>query len=119
VFADPEQLQQVLVNLYKNAQEANLANPENQAKSCINIAWQTKNNQTLIVIEDMGKGINNSDNLFVPYYTTKKKGSGIGLTLSRQIMLNHNGDLQVENIERQGANSGACAIITLPAGYKN
>ena len=119
VFADPEQLQQVLVNLYKNAQEANLANPENQGTSCINISWHTRNNLTAIEIEDKGKGINNTDNLFVPYYTTKKKGSGIGLSLSRQIMLNHNGDLQVENIESQGINSGACAIVTLPTGNKH
>jgi len=45
---------------------------------------------------DQGKGINNIDNLFVPFYTTKQEGSGIGLVLCRQIMMNHGGDLTIK-----------------------
>ena len=97
VYADSEQLQQVLVNLIKNAQEANLANDKNNQSSTITVEWQTNQDTYTISVMDEGTGISNIDNLFVPFYTTKKQGSGIGLTLSRQIALNHGGDLSLEN----------------------
>ena len=109
VFGDPEQLQQVFVNLFKNAQEANLAN--NQTSSSIKLEWYARSDNVVIEVCDQGTGINNEDNLFVPFYTTKKQGSGIGLTLSRQIALNHGGDLNLMN-KLQGP--GAQAIFTLP-----
>jgi nitrogen fixation/metabolism regulation signal transduction histidine kinase len=102
VFADAEQLQQVFVNLFKNAQEANFALTANQ--SCIEVNWLIDADRISIEVSDNGSGINNEDNLFVPFYTTKKHGSGIGLTLSRQIALNHGGDLSLRNkIDRKGA----------------
>ena len=52
-----------------------------------------------ITIEDQGAGIANLDNVFVPFYTTKNQGSGIGLTLCRQIMFNHNGLIKLKNVE--------------------
>jgi nitrogen fixation/metabolism regulation signal transduction histidine kinase len=125
IFGDSEQLQQALVNVIKNAQEANLANPKNKGHSPIVIAWRTQNNNTSISIEDCGLGVNNSDNVFVPYYTTKKQGSGIGLTLSRQIALNHGGDLLLNNVlqtnkenvaenDKQSSIKGAKATLILP-----
>lgn len=109
LFADREQLQQAFVNLLKNAEEANLAN--NTTTSKITLNWFTVTNMVYIQVIDHGGGINNEDNIFVPFYTTKKQGSGIGLTLSRQIALNHGGDLTLEN---NSSGEGAKATLILP-----
>ena len=93
VYADKDQLQQVLVNLIKNAFESMHQNPQ----GLINIEWQTDNQFVALSILDQGSGIKNIDNLFVPFYTTKQQGTGIGLSLSRQIMVNHGGDLIIKN----------------------
>ena len=61
---------------------------------------------------DQGKGINNIDNLFVPFYTTKQEGSGIGLVLCRQIMMNHGGDLTIKNRDDR---AGVEATLYLPS----
>ena len=113
IFADTEQLQQVFVNLLKNAQEANQASMTEENNSAIVIDWFVDTNNVHIEICDNGTGINNADNLFVPFYTTKKQGSGIGLTLSRQIVLNHGGDLNLRNMPGE---KGAKATILLPSG---
>ena len=115
LFADSEQLQQVFVNLFKNAQEANDAKRGDVAKQT-QIRWQRDDVMVHIEVIDQGAGINNQDNLFVPFYTTKKAGSGIGLTLSRQIALNHGGDLRLVNNLAPGNNDvlGAKAILSLP-----
>jgi signal transduction histidine kinase len=81
--------------------------------SAIVIDWFVDTNNVHIEICDNGTGINNADNLFVPFYTTKKQGSGIGLTLSRQIVLNHGGDLNLRNMPGE---KGAKATILLPSG---
>jgi nitrogen fixation/metabolism regulation signal transduction histidine kinase len=99
VYADKDQLQQVLVNLIKNACEAMLKNPLDDIQiSC------TKHEQNVqIQVFDQGTGISNMDNVFIPFYTTKKLGTGIGLSLCRQIMMNHGGDLVIQNHEdKQG-----------------
>lgn len=115
LFADSEQIQQVFVNLFKNAQEANSAIPNKKAKTIQIIAWQD-NSIVHIEVIDQGAGINNQDNLFVPFYTTKKDGSGIGLALSRQIALNHGGDLRLINNMTPNTHNilGAKAIVSLP-----
>ena len=109
IYADEAQLQQVLVNLVKNAQQAMIG--VNGGK--ITISWQQKGDRVEIVIEDEGMGIDNTDNLFVPFYTTKEDGSGIGLVLSRQIIINHGGDLTIKN---RVDKTGAKATIYLPTG---
>lgn len=109
VFADQEQLQQILVNLFKNAQEANLS--EENGGSSIHINWFISNNMANIEVLDQGAGISNADNLFVPFYTTKKQGSGIGLALSRQIAFNHGGSLSLSN---NLSGKGAKATLMLP-----
>lgn len=108
IVVDKDQMQQVLVNLFKNADEANRLASEESI-----VAIQLKQTpQTLeIAITDNGPGITNTDNLFVPYYSTKEFGSGIGLVLSRQIIRNHGGELSLEN---RFEGRGACARIALP-----
>ena len=80
-------------------------------KEKINIYWRKDNLFTEIQILDHGTGIKNMDNLFVPFYTTKQQGTGIGLSLSRQILVNHGGDLIINN---RLDHSGVQATILLP-----
>jgi C4-dicarboxylate-specific signal transduction histidine kinase len=97
----------VLVNLIKNAQQA----MENNKQGVITIAWRNNEDVVELTICDQGTGINNSENIFVPFYTTKVDGCGIGLVFSRQIIVNHGGSLTLTN-RHQG--QGALARITLP-----
>ncbi|WP_448563453.1 sensor histidine kinase [Thalassotalea ganghwensis] len=106
VYADRTQLAQVLVNLLKNAQQS-----FQDTTGEIVIDWRVDYETLTISICDNGKGISNPENLFVPFYTTKKQGSGIGLVLSRQIMFNHDGDLTLKNNQLE---PGATALVTLP-----
>ena len=114
IFADCKQLQQALVNLIKNAEESNQLAGRDKSKVTIN--WFTLSNMVYLEVIDQGTGVSNQDNIFVPFYTTKKKGSGIGLALSRQIALNHGGDLTLENYsnENDASVQGAKAVILLP-----
>ena len=107
LYGDPQQLQQVFVNLLKNAGEAMAESAERQIDLC---AWREPH-WLHIVIRDKGPGIANPDNLFVPFYTTKPGGSGIGLTLCRQILMNHNGRL---GLQAREDGPGAEAVISLP-----
>jgi two-component system, NtrC family, nitrogen regulation sensor histidine kinase NtrY len=109
VFADKEQLQQILVNLFKNAEEANQSDPD--GLSLIQVNWFINHNMVNIEVLDQGPGVSNVDNLFVPFYTTKKQGSGVGLALSRQIAFNHGGNLTLSN---QMSGKGAKATVMLP-----
>jgi two-component system nitrogen regulation sensor histidine kinase NtrY len=92
---DAAQIQQVLINLIKNASESF----SSQADRLITINAYHTDNLTIIDIEDNGDGIEPEavENIFIPFYTTKKTGSGIGLSLSRQILQQHNGQLTVES----------------------
>jgi len=113
LFIDPVQFEQVLINLFKNAFEA-----MSKAKSdgVVRIKWSTAGPFFRLVICDEGSGISNPDNLFVPFYSTKKNGSGIGLVLCRQIVEAHNGRLSIANQENS---SGCCATIEIPLGSAN
>jgi nitrogen fixation/metabolism regulation signal transduction histidine kinase len=105
--ADPDQLEQMLINLLANAVDASLGNNSQSVR----ISWQSADSDVLIVIEDRGLGIANADNLFVPFYTTKPAGSGVGLVLAQQIARAHGGEVQLAN--RDGG-QGARAIVRLP-----
>ena len=98
--ADPEMLEQVLINLIKNAREA-LGNNENPV---ITLKAYHEDNQVVIEIEDNGEGIEAEilENIFVPFYTTKKDGSGIGLSLSRQIIRAHGATIAVTSTPGSG-----------------
>jgi nitrogen fixation/metabolism regulation signal transduction histidine kinase len=105
--ADPVQLKQVLINLFKNADEA-----MSDSAGVITIDWVKKNQRVLIKITDEGSGIGNPDNLFVPLYTTKEHGSGLGLALCRQVVEAHDGNLAISN----RADARGCEVtIELPA----
>ncbi|MEN8248193.1 MAG: ATP-binding protein [Bacteroidota bacterium] len=101
INADESQVQQVLINLVKNGIEAVVDN--NDGKVTVK-AGIDKSLRTFIEVKDNGHGIipEAIDKIFIPFYTTKKKGSGIGLALSRQIMQLHNGTLTVDSVEDKG-----------------
>lgn len=104
--ADPDQLEQALLNLVKNAVEAaSLTNGE------VKICWRVQGDVLVLHVEDSGPGIANPDNIFIPFFSTKKGGSGIGLTLSRQILEGHDGSLELTNREDV---PGCRASMTLP-----
>ena len=107
LHADPDQLEQMLINLLANAADATLAN---QASS-IRVGWSVANGFVSLWLEDNGLGIANKDNLFVPFYTTKQKGSGIGLVLSQQIARAHGGEIDLVN---RNDGEGARATVRLP-----
>ena len=123
--ADRDQLEQLLINLVRNAADAVLETAQglpapSHAGSCpipvpesplITIAWSKSGNELEVRLEDSGPGIANPANLFVPFFTTKPKGSGIGLSLCRQIAEAHDGRLSLENRESQ---RGCIARLRLP-----
>lgn len=101
LVGDVDQLQQVLINLIKNALEA----VRDQPQPLIDIqAFLTDNQRVSITIRDNGSGIEPEalEKIFIPFYTTKKTGSGIGLSLSRQILQQHNGNLVVSSQVGEG-----------------
>jgi two-component system, NtrC family, nitrogen regulation sensor histidine kinase NtrY len=108
IRADADQLEQLLINLLRNAADAAL-----ETKSDVKIGWSKAGGQLEIRVEDEGPGLSNTANLFVPFFTTKPGGSGIGLALSRQIAEAHGGSLTLEN-RKQG--SGCVARLRLPLG---
>lgn len=94
IHADPAQLEQLLINLLRNAADASL---EGGGPGHVEVGW-TRDGRSLVVwVEDDGAGLQNPSNLFVPFFTTKPSGSGIGLPLSRQIAEAHGGTLTLEN----------------------
>jgi nitrogen fixation/metabolism regulation signal transduction histidine kinase len=107
---DEDQIEQALINLVKNAAEA-----QQGARGRIGISAQNRNSVLTVAITDDGPGIANTDNLFVPFFTTKPGGSGVGLALSRQIVEGHGGTLALEN--RSDAR-GAVATLQIPAAAR-
>lgn len=105
--ADPDQLEQMFINLLANAADASLANGANPVR----ISWRLAESTLLVSIEDRGLGIANTENLFVPFYTTKPTGSGVGLALAQQIARAHGGEIRLVNREDV---EGARAIVRLP-----
>ncbi len=111
---DGDQIEQLIINLLRNATEAALTRfPEAPAKCEVTVTWKTAAPGVVILIEDNGIGLTNPSNLFVPFYTTKPGGSGIGLALARQICEAHGGVLQVAN---RVDGPGCGAEIRLPVG---
>ena len=98
--ADPDQLEQLLINLVRNAADAVLETkpaPAASPEPTVVLSWTVVARQLEIRVEDTGPGISNPENLFVPFFTTKPGGSGIGLVLCRQIAEAHGGSLVLEN----------------------
>ena len=107
VNGDPDQLEQVLINLLRNAADASLP-----AQTPVRIGWQRDGGMIEVWVKDEGAGLSNTANLFVPFFTTKPGGSGIGLVLSRQIAEGHGGALMLEN---RTDGHGCVARLRLPA----
>lgn len=107
VNADQVLLEQVLINLIKNAIEAS------SSSEPVKVFAMQDNQTTQIMVEDNGLGITNPDNLFVPFYTTKDNGKGIGLALSRNMIEQQGGQLTLQN---KGKELGAKAVISLRKG---
>ena len=106
ILADPDLVDQVLINLLLNAIEAVKEIKPGDPKPKITIVASVNlNNRTTIEIADNGKGIAQDllDKIFMPFFTSKKKGSGIGLSLSRQIMQMHKGSITVRSKQDEGA----------------
>ena len=106
IRADGDQLDQLLINLVSNAVDATLA-----AGGGVRVRWKREGSWFELLLEDDGTGLPESANLFVPFFTTKPGGTGIGLVLSRQIAEAHGGALSLSN--RVGER-GCEARLTLP-----
>jgi two-component system nitrogen regulation sensor histidine kinase NtrY len=110
VMADATQLEQALINLLRNAVDAAL-NPPPTEPGVVTTCVRIEGAHSLIEITDNGPGLPPTNNMFVPGFTTKKGGSGIGLVLAREILEAHGGTLLL----RSGDNSaGTVAQIRLP-----
>jgi nitrogen fixation/metabolism regulation signal transduction histidine kinase len=92
VSADPDQLEQLLINVLRNAVDAAL-----ETGGGVNASWSQVDSTVEVDIDDEGPGLQSTANLFVPFFTTKPDGSGIGLVLSRQIAEAHGGTLTLQN----------------------
>jgi PAS domain S-box-containing protein len=104
--ADGDQLDQLLINLVRNAVDAAL-----ETGGGVRVGWSRSHGAFVLRVEDDGPGLSATANLFVPFFTTKPRGSGIGLVLARQIAEAHHGSLTLEN--RTDAR-GCVATVTLP-----
>jgi signal transduction histidine kinase len=106
IMADPDQLEQALINLVRNAVDVT---PPGGA---VEIRWLEEGSGVLVEVLDRGPGPPDTDNLFVPFFTTKPGGSGIGLLLARRIAENHSGWLNL--LSRDDGIGGAVARLWLP-----
>jgi two-component system, NtrC family, nitrogen regulation sensor histidine kinase NtrY len=106
IHADAAQLEQLLINIIHNAVDASL-----ETGGGVTVGWREVSECVELFVRDEGPGIMNPQNLFVPFFTTKPKGSGIGLALSRQIAEAHGGSLSLAN--RKGM-PGCEALLRIP-----
>jgi nitrogen fixation/metabolism regulation signal transduction histidine kinase len=106
IQGDADQLEQVLINLVRNAVDA-----AQETSGRVFVRHARTNTAVEITVRDEGPGLSNTNNLFVPFFTTKRGGSGIGLVLSRQIAEAHNGTVTLQNATD---GPGCIARLSLP-----
>ena len=110
---DADHIEQALINLLRNAAEAALSpDATNSVVPRVEISWERSAAEVIISIYDSGPGLTNAGNLFVPFYTTKPGGTGIGLVLAQQIAQAHRGSVQLAN--RADGQNGCKAELRLP-----
>jgi len=107
VQADGDQLDQLLINLVRNAVDAAL-----ETSGAVEVGWQAGTGRVEVWVRDEGLGLSDTTNIFVPFFTTRPGGSGIGLVLSRQIAEAHGGTLDLRN---RTDRKGCVATLRLPA----
>jgi signal transduction histidine kinase len=106
VDGDEDQLGQAFINLMRNAVEATL-----ETGGGVRVDWRVEGGFVRVTIEDDGIGLPPSDGVFVPFFTTKPEGSGIGLTLTRLILEAHAGTV---DLAARSGSRGAVATVRLP-----
>ena len=106
LIADATQLEQALINLIRNGVEA-----AQEQGGGVRVSWRVFGGALEMLVEDEGPGLPTTSNLFVPFFSTKPGGSGIGLVLTRQIAEGHGGSLTLEN---RPDRSGVCARLRIP-----
>ena len=111
IQADGDQLDQLLINLVRNAADASL-----ETGGSVQLSWTRQDGHVDVEVADEGPGLATTANLFVPFYTTKPSGTGIGLVLCRQIAEAHGGLLSLEN---RGDRRGCVARLRLPVTFRN
>lgn len=111
LMVDRGMIEQALLNLLKNTEDA--LQGQVGAKVCLK-AYRNSKGRICIDIEDNGRGITEAiaDKIFVPFYTTKQQGTGVGLALVRQIMMAHGGAVRLAQHKSAGSNSGALFTLT-------
>jgi two-component system nitrogen regulation sensor histidine kinase NtrY len=113
VQADGDQIEQGLINLLRNAADAALSpDAGGEEAPLVEMSWEPVGAEVVIAIWDNGPGLSNESNLFVPFYTTKPGGTGIGLVLAQQIAQAHRGSVQLSN--RSDGRVGCRANLRLP-----
>ncbi|MGH7475409.1 MAG: sensor histidine kinase [Longimicrobiales bacterium] len=105
IRADADQLEQVLINLITNAVDASI-----ETQGAVSVGWERRDGALDVWVRDEGPGLPDTHNLFVPFFTTKPRGTGIGLVLSRQIAEAHGGTIRLANRPVRGCE----ARLTLP-----
>jgi nitrogen fixation/metabolism regulation signal transduction histidine kinase len=120
LMIDPDLIEQMLINLVRNAVDSALEQSQSAAAGSavssgadpeVVVRWQQDDSSVALMVEDNGIGLLNPSNAFVPFYTTKQGGSGIGLVLSQQIAEAHGGSIELAN--RKDAH-GCLVTVQLP-----
>jgi signal transduction histidine kinase len=110
---DADHIEQALINLVRNAADAALSPDAISGDTPqVEISLETTDREVVIAVRDNGPGLTNEGNLFVPFYTTKPGGTGIGLVLAQQISQAHRGSVNLAN--RTDGQSGCKAELRLP-----